>query len=519
MAPATGTPLAGSDLAGYDGLAMYVGDIHNHCGISYGHGTIEEAYANARLQLDFASVTGHAWWPDMPRDDPFLPELVAYHERGFARLADMWPQVQEVTASVHADGKFVSFLSFEWHSMAYGDHCVYFDGPRGDIIRAADLPDLRRSLRRLAASGVRTMAIPHHIGYHSGRRGINWREYTPEFAPVVEMVSMHGCGESDDAPLPYLHTMGPRDQQSMAVHGLRLGHRFGFIGSTDHHSAHPGSHGYGRMAVWAPELTRDGIWSAVADRRTYAITGDRILLATTVNDVPMGGEAPAAAHRRVAAEVVGRSTVDYVEVVRGNDAGWSVVHRVNRPAPASGSPFSGVLGFTVGWGKRDVPVEWDVKLSIEDGQLRDVEPRLHGEDVVAPADLDPQTYRFSDWGRSGERGVWLRTLTKGNPNTVTDATQGLSLRVVGDDNTRLVAEVNGERVERFVGELREGPRTGNIGGFVSGAYRFDRAVTDAERTVSLEFDDDRPADAADWYYVRVRQTNDQWAWSSPTWVG
>ncbi|MFE4423403.1 hypothetical protein [Streptomyces sp. NPDC056817] len=513
---------ATTPLAGYDGLAMYVGDIHNHCGISYGHGTIEEAYANARLQLDFASVTGHAWWPDMPCDDPELPELVAYHERGFARLARLWPDVQEVTAAAHADGEFVSFLSFEWHSMVYGDHCVYFDGPRGDIIRAADLTDLRQSLRTLAIRGVRTMAIPHHIGYHAGRRGINWQAYTPEFAPVVEMVSMHGCGESDDAPLPYLHTMGPRDQQSMAVHGLRLGHRFGFIGSTDHHSAHPGSHGYGRMAVWAPELTRDGIWSAVADRRTYAITGDRILLATTVNGTPMGGEAPAAGRRHIEAHVIGRSTLDYVEVVRGNHSGHTVVNRVNRPAAGAAvanSQFSGTLGFSVGWGKRDVPVQWDVQLSIEGGQLLDVQPRLHGEDVVAPADREPETYRFSDWGRIGERAVWLRTLTRGNPNTLTDATQGLSLRVVGDDNTRLVATVNGQQAERAIGELREGPRTGNIGGFVSGAYCFDRAVTDAERTATVAFDDDRPADATDWYYVRVRQTNDQWAWSSPTWVG
>ena len=38
--------------------SAYYGDIHNHCGISYGHGTIEDAYENAKLQLDFVSVTG-----------------------------------------------------------------------------------------------------------------------------------------------------------------------------------------------------------------------------------------------------------------------------------------------------------------------------------------------------------------------------------------------------------------------------------------------------------------------------
>ena len=44
---------------------VLLGDLHNHCGISYAHGSLEDALANARLQLDFVSVTGHAAWPDI----------------------------------------------------------------------------------------------------------------------------------------------------------------------------------------------------------------------------------------------------------------------------------------------------------------------------------------------------------------------------------------------------------------------------------------------------------------------
>ena len=56
-------------MRGYEGLQAYYGDLHNHCGISYGHGTMEEALANARERLDFCSITGHAHWPDMPEPD------------------------------------------------------------------------------------------------------------------------------------------------------------------------------------------------------------------------------------------------------------------------------------------------------------------------------------------------------------------------------------------------------------------------------------------------------------------
>ena len=265
-------------LSAYAPYQVYYGDIHNHCAISYGHGSIEDAYANAQLQLDFASVTGHAWWHDMPPASGRLKGLVEYHQRGFAHLDSVWEHVQDVTEQVHQDGRFVSFLSFEWHSSAHGDHCFYYNGARGQIIRAPTIQAMRREQVRLQQQGIDTLIIPHHICYLSGYRGINWDDFNPQFTPVVEMMSMHGCGEHDDAPRPYLHSMGPRDARSSLIAGLQCGHRFGIIGSSDHHAAHPGSHGHGRMAVWADDLTRAGIWSAIQARRTYALTGDRIEL-------------------------------------------------------------------------------------------------------------------------------------------------------------------------------------------------------------------------------------------------
>jgi hypothetical protein len=502
--------------APYAGRTVFVGDLHNHCGISYGHGTVEDAYANAALQLDFASVTGHAWWHDMPSGETRLDGLVRYHREGFERLARMWPHVQDVTDSVHQDGRFVSFLSFEWHSMTYGDYCVYYRGPRGDLLRADGLAELREGLRRSAAAGAPAMALPHHIGYRRGRRGVNWSAFDSELSPVAEIVSMHGCGESDSAPRPYLHTMGPRDVDSMVDAGLRAGHRFGFIGSTDHHSAHPGSHGYGRVAVWAPELTRASIWEAIATRSCYALTGDRIQVSSTVNGVPMGGQAAAAGQRDIAVRVVGMAELDYVEVVRSGQ----VVSRT-RPAPtvATDGVFRGTVGLTVGWGEVGVEVPWTVRLRIEAGRLLSVQPRLHGEDVVEPQADHPARYRFSDWKRDGADAVLLTTVTRGNPTPTSDATQGLALEISGDLRTRVVAEVNGSEVGHAVGDLLSGPRTGYLGGFLSGAYRFDRAVPDAARTLEVEFTDQVDGAAADWYYVRVRQVNDQWAWTSPTWIG
>ena len=68
--------MAGTPDTAYRTLRPYFGDLHNHCDISYGRGSLDEAYANARLQLDFASVTGHAHWPDMPPREGRLAYLV-----------------------------------------------------------------------------------------------------------------------------------------------------------------------------------------------------------------------------------------------------------------------------------------------------------------------------------------------------------------------------------------------------------------------------------------------------------
>ena len=308
----------GSGLPGYEGLTTFAGDIHNHCGISYGHGSIDDAYRNARLQLDFASVTGHAAWHDMP-DEP--AHVAEYHRRGFARLREHWGEVQDFTEEVNNPHSFVSFLSFEWHSLAYGDHCVYYDTGRGplDPSNANDLPSLRRALRDVRLRGADAMVLPHHIGYRSGRRGVNWDAYTEEFSPVVELVSMHGSGEHHDSPRPYLHTMGPRDIGSTATTGLARGGRFGFIGSTDHHSAHPGSYGHGLAMVWAEDLTRESIWQAIRQRRTYAATGGRIMLATSINGAPMGSTVVANGERRILVDVRGGNALDRVEIIRNGE--------------------------------------------------------------------------------------------------------------------------------------------------------------------------------------------------------
>ncbi len=496
----------------------YYGDIHNHCAVGYGHGTIEDAFQNARLQLDFACVTCHAWWPDLPEDEARLAAVAAYHRNGFAITERAWPHVQEVVNANNVPDKFVTFLGHEWHNCEVGDHNIYYRDGVGAILRAGTLEEMRQRMRILKAQGVATMLLPHHIGYHQGYRGINWAAFTPEFSPVVEIMSMHGCAESADAPRPYLHTMGPRNWESTYQYGLAQGHIVGVKGSTDHHSAHPGSYGHGRLGVWAEALTREAIWDAIHARRTVALTGDNIEIDFTLNGAPLGSVLPATTERHLAVAVKGGAAIDYVEVLHNN----RVIERLNRHelTTAAADPWAGPLfvHVEVGWAERNEDVDWEVELSVAQGALLAVEPRFRGHEIVAPAAAEAAAYAFSNWQQQDPQTVRFTTRTWGNPTTTTPSTQGLCLRVQGDSQTTLAATINGQPVHVPLARLLDGPLTGYLGGFLTPCYCFQRAVPQAEATAQLHFTHHAHGQQRDWYYVRVRQTNDQWAWSSPIWV-
>jgi hypothetical protein len=505
-------------IPGYEELNPYFGDLHNHCAVGYGHGSAEDAFNNARLQLDFAAVTPHAHWPDMPLDESRLDRTVEYHRAGFQRTQEEWERFREVVERFNRPGRFATFLGFEWHSMAYGDHHVIYNGSQGEILRPDSLEEMRGALRRQAERGIEGFVIPHHIGYKRGYRGINWAAFDSSFSPVVEIMSMHGASESDQGPYPFLHTMGPRDWESTFQYGLTEGHIAGAVGSTDHHSAHPGSYGHGRLGAWGRSLTRDAIWEAIRSRRTCALTGDCIRLAFSVNGQPMGSVLPADPERQIEIAVEGGDAIDEI-VLFYNNTPLQIWKGKTRPREVSGAALDRYkIHFEVGWGERNQDVDWEVTLQVIDGELVSVEPRFRGREVVEPQAEEQASYHFSRWERAGEAGMWFNTRTWGNPTTTTSSTQGASLEVLGLPQSRIRAVVNGQASERSLGDLIEGARAGYLGRFLTPAYYFHRAVPSQEFLQSVSADHKAGRSARDWYYVRVRQKNNQYAWSSPVWI-
>ena len=510
---------------------LYWGDLHSHCSISYGHGTAEQALLRAQQQLDFCSVTGHAFWPDMPTDRATYGEIIDYHNAGFATLAGNWERLlaMQERASFDSDppwpplgkggnimrddGGFLAIPSYEWHSLKYGDHNVYTPEPGLTLTDAGDLPELRK-----AVAGFGGIAIPHHIGYAAGYRGINWDAYSEEVSPFVEIFSLHGCSLDDGSPYPMLHDMGPRDFGSTAEAGWRRGFRFGIVGGTDHHGAYPGSHGDGRMGVFAKSLSREDLWEAFLAKRVFAATGDRIDAKLLVNDAWIGESIQSDATRNLRVAVSAADAIDKVELFKNGRLFDLFV-----PSPTEAYSDEWKVNITWGWGRKDRLVDWEFELSMTDARITNIETCFSGQAVVAPktpgefgetpddVDLPHQLFEQSETGC-----VW-KSVTTGNPTMRHAGTQGLRLTVHGDLNAKVAIVVNGQRFEHPLGDLVDAGRSHYLRGWLSEAVRIGPAtaigdcIVEAERT-------DVPSKPVDRYQLRVAQRNGQWAWLTPIWV-
>lgn len=497
---------------------LYWGDMHCHCGISYGSGSLEDAFRAAHEQrLDFCSVVGHSSWHDTPRDEEHMNRLrsyIAYHDEGYERLKRFWPKVKQLTKKMMQPGKFIPFLAFEWHSIRYGDHNVYYLEPEHEIVYADSIEELRDKMRELQA-----IVIPHHIGYLPDSRGINWDHFKESSqSPFVEVFSYHGCSVSDTSPYPMLREMGPRSSEKTMETGLRRGYKFGIYASTDNHYGYPGSYGEGKIAVYAKQLTKDSLWEAFKARRIYAVTGDRIMIDFAVNDTMMGQESYGQGKQEIDFSVQGEDYLDYVDLVKN----CRVVKRFVPPFTLS-SPKGSIrakIRFEWGWGVKTRFTEWAGTLKLTDGSLHSVTPcfRAQPTEGIELEELTKGKSLISRITAQDEKSVSFKSYSLGNPTPRTPINNSLVLNVEMPVQASIMVSVNGRKFEHKLEELLQGQRSHLVSGYLDVAVSFHRAVPEQAFQLNGHFVDSNPENPTDNYYLCVRQKNNQWGWSSPVWV-
>ena len=105
-----------------------------------------------------------------------------------------------------------------------------------------------------------------------------------------------------------------------------------------------------------------------------------------------------------------------------------------------------------------------------------------------------------------------------NPNTTTPATQAVILDVEMPKDGKIIADFYGKKSEHTLCELLEGSRSLFMICWLSEAILFNRAMPESCFTLEHYMEDKDPQRDTDYYYVRVRQRDGQWAWSSPIWA-
>lgn len=519
-----------------EGFRLFWGDFHTHLeDLSRGDDILREAREN----IDFYAVLCY----------PFVWDVKnGLRVEGTGQRPEFldWWKVHTRLAAEHNDpGRFTTFLGYEWHGnrKRWGDHNVIYREGVGELDPTWELPDLLAQLKGKAA-----FAIPHHTAYTPGFRSKDWSCFDPELSPVMEMMSLHGSSEGADSPWRMIgnSSMGPRSSGTTLQDALARGLRIGVIASNDSPGL-PGRWNKGRAGVWAKDNTREALWEAIAARRTFAATGDRIALDFALvpssdegaGGVPMGsfGRSPRETEARV--RVVGSHAIDRVELLHDGVVAQTYCHggRWEKEDPDSRGLSSKrwKLRVVAGWGPSvsynfDPPATWpwECRLSVEGGSLAGVEKcfDLMGQRVRT---LTPRACAFH-----------LETAGR-NPRDPNGMTQGLVFEIEGSPRTRILLEAEGARVEKTLAELAEGPyvhplideakrltlerfnldetAVGNPDHYYHNArkIKLHRAVPEAAWRVEHEF----PIalhPGVNSLYVRVTQTNGQMAWSSSVWV-
>lgn len=233
-----------------------------------------------------------------------------------------WEYLREWCDKTNADG-FTMFMGYEWQGSGEdGDHNVFFFDNLQDPAFPIRYKELVENYKNVKAIG-----IPHHLAYQLGYRGKNWDTHDETFSPFAETYSSHGSSENDDNPIGmdrHVH-MGPRTGQTCVEQGWNKGYKFGVIASGDNHSC-PGVYGFGYCAVLAKSNSKEDIWDAFTNRRTYGVSKERMVIDYTVDNTIMGGVVKPNKLAKLEFDVVGAKAIDRIEIIKDNVVETMIPH-------------------------------------------------------------------------------------------------------------------------------------------------------------------------------------------------
>jgi len=348
---------------------LFWGDIHSHGYVDDGARDADYNYHYARCAacLDFSAQSVHDHFAAMvPRVFTQYSTAMRDHadrigydwEKEFRTISDAalgvpegqtrWEFVLSEAERYDDPGRFVTLPAYEWtasmynhlnrsggHGKTHGHRCVYFNCENPPLFESGDerYSTPQRLFTALQPYVGKVITIPHHTAAHpehaSGGWTTDWNQYDREFDRLAEVFSCHGSSEYPGNPRPIPGKCGP--EESFVRSAIAGGCKVGIVAGTDNHEARPGQvyGGWGdspggMIGVWAQELTRDSIFTALFNRHCYGVSNmARIILDFQLNGAMMGSELELSTDtpRELTIHVQGTAPIEDVQIVK-NGRPW-----------------------------------------------------------------------------------------------------------------------------------------------------------------------------------------------------
>ena len=444
------------------------GDLRGQCGETGGTNPADAYFRYARdvAGLDFCAHQGDA----------------------HRTPAAAWQRLQQAVRQENDPGRFAAILGYSWaaNTAAGGSRGVLFPGDRGELRRPCqtlvDDPGPAADCYPLSALYQALRGQDALVVVNAGEPPPSLDHHDPELERLIEVYSAWG-------EFPWL-----------LEEALQRGWRVGFVASSGDPLGRPGASSPGATemvgrggltCVYARDRSREAIWEALKARRSYATTGERILLEVHADDHAMGEAYAAARPPRLTVRVAATAEIERVEIRRGLEVAYRYPEREAARAGWLRLRWGGALG-------RDWPrvAPWDGTLRLQGATLRTVQP-----------------YGFATAARGivlqNARSVSWRSATAGNEN-------GLVLELAeAEPGARLEFYAPLVTLSLPLGEL---PREKALGGERLFVRAEPLPAGTGQRDLELTWQETELRPGVTPYYVTVLQADGGKAWSSPIYV-
>ena len=274
----------------------------------------------------------------------------------------------------------------------------------------------------------------------------------------------------------------------------------------------------------AAQMSRDSIFDGMKAKRTYATTGDRIILRMDLNGVGMGQRAPYSTSRKISGHIIGTGPIKNVTLYKNDVELWRQEYLLDETVGPEQEILLRFYSNEAPHFNGDAPRgwrHWRGEITIDDARLNQAIAMDFTNPATQSLQQNGNTLQFSTHTRGDTSSLRL-SLSDVGP----DASITLNLEEATETGSappfyRTHVTTPASEVSLRLDQLEQGRLTHAMPAqdYPDDSITVRRVVNDGVRELNFEFSDTEEPDQGDYYYIKVEQANDAIAWSSPIWVG